>query len=101
MRDFGADYHVQVLNGSDKVIYENEPGQGAEDPLLAPLFNLRQGPFARRRRIGIDWPLVRRLAIMGAGILALTLAIDLADDAVILNAGRVVFDGAAASFVHL
>ncbi|MFM2126285.1 MAG: hypothetical protein RL328_2736 [Acidobacteriota bacterium] len=52
MRDFGADYHVQVLNGADKVIYENEPGEGSEDPLLAPLFNLRQGPFGRGGRGG-------------------------------------------------
>lgn len=45
--------------------------------IVAPPLDLRQGPFARRRRIGIDWALVRRLALMGAGILALTLAIDL------------------------
>ena len=42
----------------------------------APL-DLRQGLFAKRRRIGIDWRLVRRLAVMGLTILALTLAIDL------------------------
>ena len=52
------------------------------DPAVAaaaatPPLDLRQGPFARRRRIGIDWTLVRRLAVMGAGILAVTLAIDL------------------------
>ncbi|PVE54527.1 general secretion pathway protein GspL [Arthrobacter sp. TPD3018] len=56
--------------------------RSALDPVIAtaaatPPLDLRQGPFARRRRIGIDWPLVRRLAVMGAGILALTLAIDL------------------------
>ncbi|MCU6455464.1 type II secretion system protein GspL [Sphingomonas sp. A2-49] len=39
--------------------------------------DLRQGPFARRRRIGIDWALIRRLALLGAAILAVTLAIDL------------------------
>lgn len=43
----------------------------------API-DLRQGLFAKRRRIGIDWRLVRRLAVMGMAILALTLAIDLA-----------------------
>lgn len=44
--------------------------------VAAPPLDLRQGPFARRRRIGIDWALIRRLALLGAGILALTLAID-------------------------
>lgn len=39
--------------------------------------DLRQGVFARRRRRAIDWRLIRRLALMGLAILALTLAIDL------------------------
>ncbi len=39
--------------------------------------DLRQGPFARRRRIGIDWALIRRLVVLGAAILLVTLAIDL------------------------
>ena len=39
--------------------------------------DLRQGLFARRRRRAIDWPLVRRLALLGLAILAVTLAIDL------------------------
>ncbi|WP_271300722.1 type II secretion system protein GspL [Sphingomonas sp. CV7422] len=44
----------------------------------APVLDLRQGPFARRRRrIGIDWALMRRLALLGAAILLVTLAIDL------------------------
>ena len=42
-----------------------------------PPLDLRQGLFARRRRIGIDWALIRRLALLGAAILAVTLAIDL------------------------
>jgi general secretion pathway protein L len=45
--------------------------------LATPPLDLRQGPFARRRRIGIDWPLIRRLALLGAAILLVTLAIDL------------------------
>ena len=46
--------------------------------VAAPPLDLRHGPFARRRRrIGIDWPLVRRLALLGAAILLVTLAIDL------------------------
>ncbi|MBI0474481.1 general secretion pathway protein GspL [Sphingomonas sp. MA1305] len=43
----------------------------------APPLDLRQGPFARRRRIGIDWAHVRRLAVMAAAVLLVTLAIDL------------------------
>lgn len=42
-----------------------------------PPLDLRQGPFARRRRRAIDWPLVRRLALLGLAILGVTLAIDL------------------------
>lgn len=46
--------------------------------IAAPVLDLRQGAFARRRRrIGIDWALVRRLALLGAAILLVTLAIDL------------------------
>lgn len=43
----------------------------------APPLDLRQGPFARRRRRAIDWALVRRLGLMAATILLVTLAIDL------------------------
>ncbi len=43
----------------------------------SPPLDLRQGPFARRRRRAIDWALVRRLAVLGLAILAVTLAIDL------------------------
>lgn len=39
--------------------------------------DLRQGPFARRRRLAIDWPLVRRLAWYAGAILLVTLATDL------------------------
>lgn len=38
--------------------------------------DLRQGPFARRRRREMDWPLVRRLAMLTGLILLTTLAID-------------------------
>ena len=44
--------------------------------LAAPPLDLRQGVFARRRRVEIDWRLVRRLALLAAALLALTLAID-------------------------
>ncbi|HEX8486289.1 type II secretion system protein GspL [Sphingomonas sp.] len=45
--------------------------------VASPALDLRQGAFARRRRRAIDWPLVRRLALLGLAILGVTLAIDL------------------------
>lgn len=42
----------------------------------SPVLDLRQGPFARRRRRAIDWALVRRLAVLAGLILLATLAID-------------------------
>jgi general secretion pathway protein L len=42
-----------------------------------PPLDLRQGLFARRSKRAIDWRLLRRLALLGLTILALTLAIDL------------------------
>lgn len=42
-----------------------------------PALDLRQGMFARRRRRALDWPLIRRLAVMALVVLAVTLAIDL------------------------
>lgn len=44
--------------------------------LAAIPLDLRQGPFARRKRRAIDWPLVRRLAMLVGLILLTTLAID-------------------------
>ena len=41
--------------------------------LHAPELDLRQGPFARRRRFQIDWAHVRRLARLGAAVAAVTL----------------------------
>ncbi|MEG3175015.1 type II secretion system protein GspL [Sphingomonas sp. RB3P16] len=43
--------------------------------VAAPALDLRQGPFARRTRIGIDWALVRRLGWLSAAIVAVTLLI--------------------------
>lgn len=43
----------------------------------APVLDLRQGPFARRRRAGLDWALVRRLGWLAAAALLVSLAIDL------------------------
>jgi general secretion pathway protein L len=41
----------------------------------APALNLRQGPFAKRRRRAIDWALAKRLAWLAAAIVAVTLLI--------------------------
>ncbi|MGN6620485.1 MAG: type II secretion system protein GspL [Sphingomonas sp.] len=43
--------------------------------VAAPTLNLRQGPFAKRRRRAIDWALVRRLAWLGAAIVAVSILI--------------------------
>ncbi len=43
----------------------------------APPLDLRQGAFARRRRAGLDWALIRRLAWLAVAILGVTLAITL------------------------
>nr|WP_277924333.1 type II secretion system protein GspL [Sphingomonas sp. CROZ-RG-20F-R02-07] len=43
----------------------------------APGLDLRQGPFARRKRFAIDWALVRRLVWLSVAVLSVTLAIDL------------------------
>jgi general secretion pathway protein L len=45
--------------------------------VAAPALDLRQGAFARRTRRGIDWADVRRLAVLGGAVLAVTLLIDL------------------------
>lgn len=44
----------------------------------APTLDLRQGPFARRRRVGIDWRLVRRLGWLAAATLIVTVLTDVA-----------------------
>jgi len=53
-----------------------EPGLAAlaGDPLL----DLRQGPFARRRQLRLDPALLRRLAMLAAALLLVTLAIQVA-----------------------
>lgn len=45
--------------------------------VAAPPLDLRQGAFARRRRVGIDWALVRRLVLLAIAILTVTLLISL------------------------
>ncbi len=46
--------------------------------VAAPALDLRQGAFARRSRIGVDWALVRRLGWLSAAILGVTLLVTLA-----------------------
>src|SRR3546814_14018053 len=46
--------------------------------MSTPPVNLRQGAFAKRRQWKVEWPLVRRMAWLVAGILLLTLAIQVA-----------------------
>jgi general secretion pathway protein L len=51
--------------------------RGVVAALATPALDLRQGAFARRRRAGVDWPLVRRLGWLALAILTVTLAADL------------------------
>jgi general secretion pathway protein L len=44
----------------------------------APLLDLRQGPFARRRRLHVERARLRRLALLAAGLAAITLAVQIA-----------------------
>ena len=47
--------------------------------VATPTLDLRQGAFARRRRTGIDWALVRRLGWLAVAILTVTLLISLVE----------------------
>jgi general secretion pathway protein L len=53
----------------------------AEAAMLAavaePAIDLREGGFAKRRPWQVDWKLLRRIALLGAGVLAVTLLIHL------------------------
>lgn len=45
--------------------------------VATPALDLRQGPFARRRRFAIDWGLIRRLGWLSVAIVAVSLFISL------------------------
>lgn len=70
---------------------------GLADAIAYPAVNLRQGPFAKRRRWKIEWARVRRLAMLALALLVVTLAIQVAAifrytleaDALELEANRV------------
>ena len=67
-----------VTGGEPPVTLDREAIEAAAVAAAeSPPLDLRQGPFARRRRRAIDWPLVRRLVVLGLAILSVTLAIDL------------------------
>jgi general secretion pathway protein L len=68
---FGVDDVVapMILAGAEVTDVAEEPLDRA---LVHAALDLRQGPFARARRYGVDWKLVRRLAVL-AGIAALLL----------------------------
>ena len=70
---------TELVTGGDapRVLGRDELAQAVAAAVAQPVLDLRQGPFARRRRIGIDWALVRRFAVIGATILLVTLAIAL------------------------
>ena len=68
-----------VTDGVDPVELDRDALAAALVARVAdPTLDLRQGMFARRRRLALDWALIRRLAVLAATILLVTLAIDLA-----------------------
>lgn len=86
-----------VLAGAPVQIGDADFEAGLGDALAAVPVNLRQGAFAKRRRWAIDWKTVRRLAMLAAAILLVSLAIQIvtimrytfAADALELEAGEI------------
>jgi len=69
-----------IVPGSDFTSFSDEDFEHhVPDAIANPAINLRQGPFAKRRRWKLDWKQIRRLAALTAGILLLTLAIQIAN----------------------
>lgn len=70
---------TEIVTGDDPPVQLDRAALDAAlgEAARAPALDLRQGPFARRRRVTIDWPLVRRLAVLALAILGVTLAISL------------------------
>lgn len=68
---------AQVAGGPLTAIADARVEQGLAHALAIPALDLRQGPFARRRRWRLDASFVRRLAWLAAGIAALVLAAQL------------------------
>lgn len=86
-----------VASAPVQIVDEEGFENGLADAIGRPAVNLRQGAFAKRRRWKIEWALVRRLAMLGLALLAVTLAIQVAAifrytleaDALELEANRV------------
>jgi general secretion pathway protein L len=78
---FAAEPDLAAIAAGDEVVEHIDAAQ-FEAMLAAAIagrpLDLRQGAFARRRRWRMDWKLVRRLAMLAAGIVAVTLLIQLA-----------------------
>ena len=66
-----ADIPVEAI---DDAAFEAGLGQALEQRPV----DLRQGPFAKRTRFKIEWKLVRRLTLLVAAILLVTLAVQVA-----------------------
>ncbi|WP_419808829.1 type II secretion system protein GspL [Sphingomonas sp.] len=60
-----------------RTIGRDELDQAFAAAVATPVLDLRQGPFARRRRQGLDWALIRRSAVLALAIVGVTLAIGL------------------------
>jgi general secretion pathway protein L len=68
-----------ILAGRTPVPIDGEAFEaGLAEAIAHPLVDLRQGPFARRRQWQPDRKLVRRLMLLVAGLILVTLAIQLA-----------------------
>ena len=79
-RAFAAEPEIAALLLGDEPV-ETVESEAFERDLAAALdalpVDLRQGDFAKRRRWTIDWPLVRRLAMLAGAILLATLLVQL------------------------
>lgn len=70
---------TEMVTGDDPPVQLDRTALDAalDEAARAPALDLRQGLFARRRRVTIDWALIRRLAVLALAILGVTLAISL------------------------
>ncbi|SFR76926.1 type II secretion system protein GspL [Sphingomonas jatrophae] len=66
-----------LAEGSVRLLDDDAVADGLALRLDPPALDLRQGAFARRWRLGVDWRLARRLAGLVGLILLVTLAIQL------------------------
>lgn len=74
---FADDPGLTDLLVGDAPVEDVDPEPLILAALDAPELDLRQGAFAKRSRFRIDWPLVKRLGTLAAGIAAVTLLIAL------------------------